>query len=107
MDQGAQLHLKGDGSLAQVSREAVKSPFLKVSENQLEGAMADQSQHWRQTCSKQEAGQKTSEGSCSQHLCDCVISCTIPFPMQVGIISTKYYSAPESQARRSCDDFIV
>ena len=56
VDQGAQLHLKGGAALAQDSREAGKSPSLGVSENRLEGAMADQSQRWGQSCFKQEVG---------------------------------------------------
>lgn len=62
VDQGAQLHLRGGAALAQDSREAVKSPSLGVSENRLEGAVADQSQRWGQSCSKQEVGQETPEG---------------------------------------------
>ena len=62
VDQGAQLHLKGGAALAQDSREAGKSPSSGVSENRLEGAMADQSQRRGQSCSKQEVGQETPEG---------------------------------------------
>ena len=88
--QEAQLHLKGGAALPQDSREAVKSPSWGVSENWLEGAVADQSQCWGQSCSERKAGQDTSEGSCNQHLCDSVLSCTLPFPMQAGITSAKY-----------------
>lgn len=85
MNQGAQLHREGGASLAQDSREAVRSPSLKISENRLGGAVADHSQHWGKSFSKQDDGQETGEGSCSQHFRDSVLSTDTPSNLNLQI----------------------